>query len=71
MGPPGPKGEKVHLIYFMCVYFCAVFLVFQSVFLVFGSALVCNWSQSDKSISVHHTVCKMSNIIYTHVLSVG
>lgn len=32
MGPPGPKGEKVHLIYFMCVYFCAVFLVFQSVF---------------------------------------
>lgn len=71
MGPPGPKGEKVHLIYFMCVYFCAVFLVFQSVFGVFRSALVCNWLRSDKSISAHRAVCKMSKIICTYVLSVG
>lgn len=71
MGPPGPKGEKVHLLYSMCVYFCAVFLVFQSVFGVFRSALVCNWSRSDKSISVHRAVCKMSKIICTYVLSVG
>lgn len=55
----------------MCVYFCAVFLVFQCVFLVFHSALVCNWSQSDKSISMYRTVCRMSNIICTYVLSVG